>query len=251
MAKGLFGMGGGAPRMTNNGSPGGIRPMPRPAAGAEAAAGQPRNGPLASYLGPQGSETRADMAMEFLKAAMAAAPGSGSPALQFLTPLLGGMIGARTEKLREDRKAAEVSAMTDSILGPNGMSPAAKRALDVMNNENAPDYLRAIAKKQFDAAMSQTGGAAPRRSSGGGSGGGAAPSGGKPAARPRVYGAPFEINGQLYQRDGFGNAVPMVGPDGQPVPAKGSGGAVPGGGASADDPLGLRTPTQDNPLELP
>lgn len=194
---------------------------------------------------------RTDMALEMLKAAMAAAPGSGSPILQLLAPLAGSMIGARAEKLRGDARAAEVSAMTETVLGPNGMSPQAQRYLDVMNNENAPDYLRAIAKKQFEATMIPVDSAAPRRSRGSGGGTSAAPGGGKPASRPRVYGAPFEINGVMYQRDGYGNAVAMVGPDGQPVPAKGGGAAVPGGGPAADDPLGLRTAPLDNPLDLP
>lgn len=194
---------------------------------------------------------RTDMALEMLKAAMASAPGSNSPILQFLTPIAGSMVGARAEKLRGDARAAEVSAMTESVLGPNGMSPAAKRALDVMNNENAPDYLRAIAKKQFETAMVPIDSAPTRRSSGGGGGTGTGTGvgpGGKPT---RVYGAPFEINGIMYQRDGYGNAVPMRGPDGQPVPGKGGGAAVPPGAPSPDDPLGLRTPALDDPLEMP
>lgn len=247
MAKALFGMGGGAPRMTSNGSPGGVRPMPRPAAGVAAAAGAGGNRPLSDYLGPRGSDLRTDMALEMLKAAMASAQGTNSPVLQFLTPVIGSMMGARAERLRSDARAAEVSAMTESVLGPNGMSPAAKRALDVMNNENAPDYLRAIAKKQFDAAMVPIDSAPVRR----GGSGGAAPPADKPAPRPRVYGSPFELNGILHQRDAYGNAVPMLGPDGQPVPAKRSPAAVPPGAASPDDPLGLRTPAPDNPLELP
>lgn len=255
MSKGLFKMLAASPLATNNGSPGGVRPMPRPAPGPQPPASAPRQGPLGAYLGPQGSDTRTDMALEMLKAAMASAPGSGSPILQLLAPLAGSMIGARAEKQRGDAKAAEVSAMTETVLGPNGMSPAAKRYLDVMNNENAPDYLRAIAKKQFEASIVPIDSATPRPSSGRSSGGGATAgtgtgtgAGGKPT---RVYGAPFEINGVMYQRDGYGNAVPMRGPDGGPVPGKGGGATVPGGAAPADDPLGLRNPPVDNPLEMP
>lgn len=252
MAKGLFGMGGGGPRMTNNGSPGGIRPMPRPTPGAMAA---PVGGPLARVFGAPGSDMRSDMALEMLKAAMASAPQSGSPALQFLAPLVGGLSSARIEQRRADARAAEVSAMTDSVLGPQGLSPAAKRALDIMNNENAPDYLKKLAEKQFERETAGVGAAAPRR--GGGGGGGGKPSAGEstgtgtPATPTRVYGAPFEINGFLYQRDGYGNAVPMKGPDGQNVPAKGGAAPVPGAANPEDDPLGLRAKPQDNPLEIP
>lgn len=237
MAKGLFGMGGGQPRTTTNGSPGGIRPMPRPVPGAEAGAGQRGQGPLAGYLGPQGSERRADMAMEFLKAAMSSAGQSGSPVLQLLTPLVGGVIGARTEKLRDDRRAADANAMTESILGPNGLSPAAKRAAEVMNNENAPEYLRAIAKKQFDAAMAGQGAPAPARAGGGG-GGGAAPAGGKPVKHTYVQrGADGIIRGYnpvTRQMEVIPNADAPA--PGAPDPA---------------DPLGLRTPTQADPLDMP
>lgn len=249
MAKALFGGAGGAPRTTMNGSPGGVRPMPRPVAGAAPPAQQ--GGILAQFLGPQGSDDRTDMALQFLKAAMSSAPDSGSGALQFLAPILSGVIGARATKLNDDKKAAEVTGMTESLLGPNGMTPQAKRALEIMNNENAPDYLRALAKKQFESATVPIDSAPARRRSGGGSGGGtgAAPATGG-GSSTRVYGAPFDINGVLHQRDAYGNAVPMKGPDGKPVPAPGKGGAS--AAAPVDDPLGYRTnPTEENPLEMP
>lgn len=239
MAKGLFGMGGGQPRTTNNGSPGGIRPMPRPIPGAEAGAGQRGQGPLAGYLGPQGSERRADMAMEFLKAAMSSAGQSGSPILQLLTPLVGGVIGARTEKLREDRRAADANAMTESILGPNGLSPAAKRAAEVMNNENAPEYLRAIAKKQFDAAMAGQGAPAPARAGGGGGGSGGA---GRPPRLTYIARDPDGVVRGYNPATGKREVVPNAdAPAAAPAP----------GAPDPADPLGLRTPTQADPLDMP
>lgn len=271
MAKGLFGMGGGAPRTTNNGSPGGVRPMPRPVAGAEPAAGaQP--GFLGRFLGPQsaaGMERRTDMAMEMLRAAMSSAGSSGSPALQFLTPILSSVIGSSLATKNDQAKASQASAMTDSVLGPNGMSPAAKRALDVMNNPNSPDFLRRsaekflqnLAKDNFENGPVPIDSASPRPAarSTGGANGAATPApaesaAGVPAPKTRVFGTPFEINGFLYQRDAYGNAVPMRGPDGQNVPVTGgkssSRPAEPAAPA-ADDPLGLRTPPAANPLELP
>lgn len=195
---------------------------------------------------------RTDMALEMLKAAMASAPNSGSPLLQFLAPIAGSVIGMRAEKLRSDAKASEASSMTEAVLGPQGMSPRARRLLEVLNNENTPDYLRAIAKKQFETAMVPIDSAPTRRSNGGGaSSGGGTGSGGaaRPARLTYISRDPDGVVRGYNPLTGKREPVPNAdSPEG--TPASGAG-AVRGGGTAADDPLGLRNPTSDNPLELP
>lgn len=186
MAKAFGGMGGRAapaPMTTTNGSPGGIRPMPRPAGlgGIEVDRSGPKQGFLAGQFGPQGSSTRYEMAMELVKAAMSGAAGSNSPALAFLAPIIGSAVGAKASKLRDDAVASEQDAMTEALLGGN-LNPQAQQALEVLNNPNAPDYLKQIAATMFKKNAVPVGQmAAPaRRSSGGsrrssGGGGGAKP----------------------------------------------------------------------------
>lgn len=188
MAKAFGGMGMGAaaaPRMTTNGSPGGIRPMPRPAnlGGIETERAPARQGGfLAQQFGPQGSEHRYEMAMEMLKAAMTGAAGSNSPALAFLTPLLGSAIGAKATDMRDKYVGDQQRQMTEGLLG-GPLNPQAQQAMEVLNNPDAPDYLRQIAATMFKQNAVPVGGVAPssRRSSGGGGGrgsGGGRPSGG-------------------------------------------------------------------------
>jgi hypothetical protein len=206
MAKFGFGQGGAAPLTTNNGSPGGIRPMPRPDNLGQPA---PAGGAMSGFLGPKGSEARYDMAMQLLASAMSSAQGSNSPLLSFLAPIATSVIGARAEKVRDDARASEVSAMTESILGPNGLNTEARKALEIMNNPDAPDYLKSMARSRFDAATKPASAPARRRSGGGGAS----------TARPRLYGEIVEKNGIPGKYDGTGKWWPLVGPDDQPEQA--------------------------------
>lgn len=235
MAKIGLGMGGGAPRTTNSGSPGGIMPMPRPQGlGQPAASGAGDGG----FFGPKGSEARYDMVMQLLSSAMSSAQGSNSPLLAFLAPLATSAIGARATKIHDDARASEVSQMTEGFLGPNGMNTEAQRALEVLNNPNAPDYLKSIAKTRFDAAMKPA--SAPHRS-----GGRAASTGGGTARSGRLMGE-YDIGGILHGRTADGRMVPYMGPDGQPV-RSGTGNSTGTPSGTNDDPLNLRP---SDPLEI-
>lgn len=171
MAKAFGGMA--APTMaavTANGSPGGIRPMARPAGlgGVETAQAKPQGGFLAQQFGAQGSDTRYNTAMQMLQSAMSGAQGTTNPALAFLAPLLGGVIGAKVQGQRDGYLSQQQDQMTRGLLGDN-LNPQAQQALGVLNNPNAPDYLKAIAQTMFkDNAVPVGQMAAPARRSGGG-----------------------------------------------------------------------------------
>ena len=204
MAKFGFGQGAGAipaPQTPMATSP---FPMPRPDSRGQP---QPPAPAAGGFFGPKGSQARYDMAMELLSQAMSSAQGSSSPLLSFLAPMATAAIGARATKLHDDNRAGEVTAMTESVLGTNGLNPAAKAALDVLNNPDAPDYLKSIAKSRFDAATKPASAGRAR------SGGGRPSSGG--TRRPRLYGAVVEFNGVKGKYDGTGKWWPLVGPDGQ------------------------------------
>ena len=244
MAKMGMGLGAGAPMAA---SP---RPMPNPVLNPGVQP-QPKPTDGGGFLGPKGSKERYDMAMEFLKMAMSAAPNSNSPVLQALAPIAGALVGGRMEKVRSDAKAAEITDMTEALLGPAGLNPAARKAMGIMNNEDAPDYLKAIAKKQFEAALAPAApaGGRPRSSRGKGRS-----SGGSGTSRQRLYGT-YEIDGILHGRTADGRMVPYTDPNGNPVTSKGSIGAPPGPpnpplptdpvmpkdpGTPDNDPLGIR-----------
>lgn len=150
------------------------RPMARPGSGmglggVEVQSSRPQGGFLAQRLGPQGSDARYEMAMQLLQSAMSSAAGSNSPAMAFLTPILGSVIGARVEKLRGEYLDETQGGMAEAMLG-RPLSVEAQQALDVMNDPNAPDYLKDIARTMFkDSAVPVGQMAKPaRRSSGGG-----------------------------------------------------------------------------------
>lgn len=213
---------------------GGASPMTQPQPASPTAQGG------GGFFGPRGSQQRYDMTMQMISQAMNSAQGTNSPVLAFLAPLASAAIGARATKLREDEKARNVSAMTESILGPNGMSPRAKSALDVMNNPDAPDYLESIAESMFKAEMK------PQQASSGGGGG-----------KQRIFGE-YEIDGYLYGRDATGQMVPYTDAAGNKVAGKGGTPASPASPAAApaaplvhpvlpvdpktpdNDPLGIR-----------
>lgn len=232
MAKFGFGMGAGAPRTTNNGSPGGFRPMPRPANLGQPAA--VASSGMGGFLGPKGSEARYDMAMQLLAAAMGSAQGANSPLLSFIAPIATSVIGARATKVRDDARASEVSAMTESILGPNGLNTEAQQALAIMNNPDAPDYLKSLAKSRFDAATKPAASASPRKRSG---------EGGTPGkTRPRLYGPVVVKDGVDGKYDGTGVWWPLVGPDGAEAasPAAPAQNTTDPLGLKSNDPLGIR-----------
>lgn len=132
--------GGSRTAAATNGTPGGIRPMPRPAGlGGVEVEKAPRQG----WMGPMTSD-RYDMAMNLLGSAMSGASGSPSPALQFLAPILGAMTGTKLADKRDDAVRSEQAAMAQGLLGDT-ISPQVQQAMDVLNNPDAPDYLKSIA----------------------------------------------------------------------------------------------------------
>lgn len=153
MAK--MGMGGGAPTA-------GAQPGPMPSA-------SPQGGFLASMFGAQGSQPRYDMAMQFLAQAMSGAQGSGSPILSFLAPIASAAIGSRAEKLHSDNQAKVATEMAGGLLGARAQTPQVQQALSVLQNPDAPDYLKSIATTMLKGS-SPIGGGTRRRSSGGGGG---------------------------------------------------------------------------------
>lgn len=191
-----------APAVTANGSPGGIRPMPRPAGmgGIEVErAPQQQGGFLARQFGPQGSDTRYEMAMQLLQSAMSGAQGSNSPVMAFLAPLLGSAIGAKVSKQRDDYVGAQQQEMTEGLLG-GPLSPQAQQALDVLNNPDAPSHLKTIAAAMFKQNAVPVGQMEKpaRRSSGPG----------------RLVGE-YNINGVIHGRDRNGVLHPYKTADGQ------------------------------------
>lgn len=197
------------------------------------------------------SGDRYDMVTSLLQGAVNGAGQMNSPLASFLMPVLATMMGAKAAERRDTERSAEVSRMTETLLGPAGVPQSARAALSVLQNPDAPDYLQSIATTMFKDATkgvghSATSGAAPRRSS---SGGGSS-AGGTPA-RTRVYGEPFAYNGVMVQRDGYGNFVPVKGPDGKAVAAPDA--AVPP--VNATDPLGINqtqaaTTPENDPLGI-
>ena len=152
--------------------------------------------------------------------------------------MLGGVMTARTTKLHDDKRAADVSAMTESVLGVSGLSAEAKRYQAIMDNEAAPAYLRDIARRKFQAEIAPpqgSGGGSRRSGSGGGNTTAAAP-----ASGGRLVGE-YWINGVLHGRNSSGQMIPYKGPDGAPVTQDAPAGATPPPVAAAnpDDPLNI------------
>jgi hypothetical protein len=175
MAKAFGGMGGGMAGLAT-------RPMPRPVGlGGVQTEQAPRRG-MMGQMTPE----RYDMAMQMLQAAMSGAAGSGSPALAFLTPIIGAMTGAKLADKRDAAVSAEQDAMATGLLGEN-ISPQMRQAMDVLNNPDSPAYLKQIAGSMLKGGVPIGGGAQPRRSSGGGSRSGRSGSGGPPRPQKLTY----------------------------------------------------------------
>lgn len=190
-------------------------------ASAGAAPGQGAGG----FFGAPGSQQRYDMTMQMVQNAMAQAQGTTSPLLAFLAPMASAAIGARATKQYEDARAAEATSQTEALLGPVASSPKGRAALDVLNDPDAPDYLKSIAASMMKD-VPVGGGSAPSGRSGSRR---STPS----AAKSRIYGE-YEVDGMLYGRDAYGKMVPYKDANGNPIPAKGKKAASP---APAAPPL--------------
>lgn len=188
-------------------------------------------GLLAKIFGPQGSSSRYDAAMALLQNAQQSAQGAGSPLLSFLTPIAAAMIGGKATNDRNTAKAREVSAMTESLLGPRGNSPEAQNAISILENPDAPDYLKAIAKTQFGALTAP----APRVRAHA-----PAPSSAAPGTEKavRLYGEAYEDppgSGQWFKTDAYGRRHQIErGQGGGAAPGQPGGGSVQPGGALID-----------------
>jgi hypothetical protein len=204
------------------------------------------------FLGAPGSQARYDMTMQMLQSAMSSAGNSNNPYAAFLTPIVGSMIGARAEKAHQDARSAEVSKMTETVLGGQ-LDDKSRGYLEVMNNEDAPQYLQDIAESMFKGSMT-TGSPAGGGSSGGGGRQPAAPatSGKSGAANRRLVGEQW-IDGVLHGRDLSGTWFPYKTEDGRLVTSK-NGNPVPSPAQPAipDDPLGLKAtpPATEDPLGI-
>lgn len=149
MAK--FGMGGGMPAM--GGAPmTSPRPMARPEAAGMAGGGfLPSGNGGGGLFGNIDAQSRYDMTMAMLQNGMTAAQSSGSPVAAFLAPLAGAMIGGRATSNLADAKASATDGLAESMLG--GRSPEVQQYADVLENPNAPDYLKSIAKTRLEDAL--------------------------------------------------------------------------------------------------
>jgi hypothetical protein len=170
-------------------------------------------GALGGIFGDQQDPARFEASLAMLQNAMSGAQGSNSAALSFLAPILGAMIGPKIEAKRDAAKARQAATLTETLLGPGGLSPSAQRALDVMNNPNTPDYLQSIAATMFKSGV-QSPVSSRTRTSGPSSGGASA---GSSAKGERLYGE-YDLGGNLAGRDRYGNIVLYKGPDGSPIP---------------------------------
>lgn len=134
------------------------RPMANPGMTAPQAQPAPGGGGMFPGLTPQ---KRYDMAMELLQQGMASATGSGNPLLSFLSPFAGAVIGGNLQGKADAAEAASLGGMNETLLGTMGSDPRAQGLVDILNNPDAPDYARSMAKDQLTKLM------APPKASGG------------------------------------------------------------------------------------
>lgn len=127
---------------------GGARPAPKPQPAGQPIAAPARTGGLFPHMDAQ---TRYDMAMDLLRSGMQSAAASNDPLLAFLSPIAGAAIGGGIENRRGKAREAETAAMNDQLLGTMAGDPAVQGYIDILNNPNAPDYAKSIAKTKLDA----------------------------------------------------------------------------------------------------
>lgn len=192
------------------------RPMPRPAMGAQP---QPAAQPVPQRQGMfpnMSSQDRYDMTMELLKSGMSQAAGSGSPLAAFLAPLAGAVIGGSASSRLSQSQATEQDALADALM-PGGMSGRAEELIDILNNPSTPDYMKSLAKKQLEDALTPAatggGGKAAGRRRAGASGGGAKTS-------INIYGEHVGEDGIVRGRAKDGTARPYLDENGNPLRAK-------------------------------
>ena len=147
------------------------------------------------------TQARYAAAMGLLQSAMASAPASNSPALAFLTPIIGAMTGNALDRRRSETAGQEQRAAYTGLTGRD-VTPEMERAMGVLSDPAAPDYLKEIARTMLK-------GDVPIDS----------PSQSRTAAtpRPRLYGDVVTIDGVPGKYDGTGVWHPLIGPDGHPV----------------------------------
>ena len=101
-------------------------------------------------LSPQ---KRYDMAMQLLQQGMASATGSGNPLLAFLSPMAGAVIGGNLQGKADAAEASSLGDINQTLLGTMAGDPRAQGLLDILNNPDAPDYARSMAKDQLTKLM--------------------------------------------------------------------------------------------------
>lgn len=202
MAKG-FGMGAG-------------RAMPDANAAATAAA---KTDPVASVSPTTNGNrfgmddrTRDAIAQQLIAAGVGQAGTSGSPLLAALAPIAGAFMGGKISTREKDRAREESSRMTSLILGDRAKDPALAGYVSVINDPNATDEQKALAKIQFQQAIKPVKPTGPGSRGGRGGGGGGGGSGGQ-----NLYGE-YNMNGNLAGRNKSGQIVLYRDQDGNPVP---------------------------------
>lgn len=145
-----------------------VRPVPNPMLNPQPApaAAKPASSGLFPHMGIQ---QRFDMAMDLLKNGMQMGANSGSPLAAFLAPLAGAVIGGGIENKRSKLMGAENDALMASML-PGADQDELQRLSGIVNNPDAPDYLKSVAKARLDAAIQPY--VSPASGAGGGGGGG-------------------------------------------------------------------------------
>lgn len=109
-----------------------------------------QRGSMGGFFPEQGSKERHDLVQQLVMAGMQSAQ-QGSPLANLLAPLVGTAVLGRSMKKRGDKSKAEQGAMADQLLGAAQKDPRVKGYMDVLNNPDAPDYMKSIAKSKLEA----------------------------------------------------------------------------------------------------
>ncbi len=174
-------------------------------------------------------QQRYDMAMELLKNGMAMGANSGSPLAAFLAPLAGAAIGGAIE----NKRAKEVGAQNDSLMSamiPGGLPPEVQKLAEVVDDPNAPGYMKTIAKARLDEALKAympgaggggggggSKGGTSRKGGGSGKGKGNAGSGGKSKGGEALFDSYVGADGIIRGRTRDGRMLPYVDENGKPM----------------------------------